>query len=245
MIKQIVHIESCGSTNAEVFRYHAKMQNKTPFVLYCDTQSKGRGMGKNKWESQSKKNLTCSIVEYPAFLSPYSHFYFSMTVALAVDDILKYMGVRSNIKWPNDVLIESKKICGILIETEMQSNSIKMMVAGIGLNVNQTDFSEHSPHAVSLKQIGIHKLKPETVLNMLIPAFNDRYRQLEAEQYSTIKENYLSRLMGYREWKSYTDGQNRFKAQIVDVRDNGILRVQKESGKTCTYEMKEIKMIGL
>src|SRR6056297_1551959 len=237
MIKQIVHIESCGSTNAEVFRYHAKMQNKTPFVLYCDTQSKGRGMGKNTWDSQSKKNLTCSIVQYPAFLSPYRHFYFSMTVALSIHDTLKNMGLNSRIKWPNDLLVNNQKICGILIESEMQNDNIRMMVAGIGININQTDFPAVYPKPVSLKSLGISHTNPKVVLNALVSAFDDRYRQIESENYSEIKQAYLKRLIGFHEWKRYETNNEVFKARITDVQDNGFLCLKHADGTHSKHEM--------
>ncbi|MFP4664195.1 MAG: biotin--[acetyl-CoA-carboxylase] ligase [Bacteroidales bacterium] len=243
MIYDINKIQSCDSTNTEAFRLKEKITKKIPFAVYCEEQTRGRGMGKNIWESEKGKNLTCSLIQYPVFLSPYRHFYFSMVVALSVYDILQNMGLQSQIKWPNDVLVDNEKICGILIESEIQNGKIQLMLAGIGININQTEFSEDCTNAVSLKQKGITHHNADTVLHLLIDAFNKRYKMLQQEKYTEIKSDYLGQLKGFQEWKYFTDGKLTCKAKIVDVRDNGYILTERADGKITEHEMKEISMI--
>ncbi len=108
-------------------------------VVITDNQTKGRGRQSNKWLSTPSKNLTFSIILYPN--SPLNQInYYSMLAGLAITDCLMEHNITAQLKWPNDVFINGKKVGGILCESKIRGEEIKSMVIGIGLNVNvQTD----------------------------------------------------------------------------------------------------------
>lgn len=126
-------------------------QAEPPMTLVCaHTQSAGRGQRGNSWESEPKKNLTCSFLFHPHDILPRQQFAISEAVALAVADTLNSYGIRAAVKWPNDIYCGEKKICGILIEHAVSSAGIERTIAGIGLNINQLLFVSDAPNPVSM-----------------------------------------------------------------------------------------------
>ena len=122
-------------------------------VVVTEHQTQGRGQMGSVWESEHSKNLMFSVFKRFKDLKVDSHFYVSMAVSLAVCDALKLFHLKQlKIKWPNDILSEQKKICGILIENVIKQERIQSSIIGVGLNVNQVNFT-NLPNAASLKQL--------------------------------------------------------------------------------------------
>ncbi|MFO7789359.1 MAG: biotin--[acetyl-CoA-carboxylase] ligase [Bacteroidales bacterium] len=240
---KIISKETCESTNSEAFRQYDLLAEKQRFVLICDEQSKGRGYGNNVWHSAPGKNLTCSLVFYPAFLRASRQFYFSMITALSIDDLLKSYSLKSVVKWPNDILMENKKIAGILIESVIQNEKIKTIVAGVGLNVNQENFSgEKEGKAISLKMAGINS-SPDIVLGNLIDNMEFWYQKLQNEECETIKKTYLGRLTGYQTWKRYKSNRGIFKAKIIDICEDGKAKMETDKAKIHLFDIKEVELL--
>jgi len=104
-------------------------------VVYTDSQTAGRGRNQNVWFSIPHKSLTFSMILYPNCLPEKINLY-SLIAGLAIADALKKYQIIAKLKWPNDVLINSKKVAGILCESKLQAGKINTLVIGIGLNVN-------------------------------------------------------------------------------------------------------------
>ena len=131
----IQYYPKLDSTNTKAWELIAeKVENGT--VIITDNQLKGRGRQANKWISIPGKSLTFSITIYPNALPSQINLY-SLIAGLAITDCLIDYGIRAQLKWPNDVLIYSKKVGGILCESKMSGGLIKSLVIGIGLNVNE------------------------------------------------------------------------------------------------------------
>lgn len=113
-------------------------------------QSRGRGQRGNSWSSSAGANLTFSVVLCPGFLETAQQFYLSKAVSLAVCDTVESFGVRPQVKWPNDIYIDGRKVAGILIENDLAGNFLSRSVVGIGINVNQTEFDPALPNPTSL-----------------------------------------------------------------------------------------------
>lgn len=131
----IQYYNELDSTNTKAWELISeKAENGT--VVITDNQLKGRGRQSNKWISIPGKSLTFSIMLYPKALPSQVNLY-SLIAGLAITDCLTDFNIQAQLKWPNDILINGKKVGGILCESKISGGVIKSMVIGIGLNVNE------------------------------------------------------------------------------------------------------------
>ena len=153
----IMWIESVDSTNEECRRHIPDIDNLS--VVSALSQASGRGQRGNTWCSAPGENLTFSVVlKFPANVTAgelepmqaYDQFVLSEIVALAVVDLLAGHDIQAKIKWPNDIYVGGRKICGILIENSLRGEWIQHSIIGIGLNVNQRNFDVTLPNPTSM-----------------------------------------------------------------------------------------------
>ena len=155
----IIWLDSIDSTNDEVKRRISDLDNLS--VLSALSQTKGRGQGDHIWISEPGSNLLFSIVlKYSSsadsvqspLLSVQAHdqIVISQITALSVVDLLAAHEIEAKIKWPNDIYVGDKKICGILIEHSVRGNWLTSSIIGIGLNVNQRNFDVNLPNPISM-----------------------------------------------------------------------------------------------
>ncbi|MEA1873092.1 MAG: biotin--[acetyl-CoA-carboxylase] ligase [Bacteroidota bacterium] len=242
MCAKIIHIDVCESSNQEALKFSELLKSKTEFGLSVKKQLAGRGMANNVWHASIGKNITASFVKYPHFLASDKQFYLSMISSLAVHDILAKIGIKSRIKWPNDILVENQKISGILIENQVSCDLIENTRIGIGLNVNENKFPFDILNPVSLIQLGVN-VSPDDLVYELADALDKWYYRLKEGQYSQIKKQYLSQLLGYKKFRKYQDDSGQFEAKIINVNELGYLILQDKSHNIREYEMKAVKMI--
>lgn len=233
----------CKSTNKEAFLQKELIKRKEKFAVYAEYQTEGRGMIDSLWKSEAGKNILISLVSYPHFLKPQKQFYFSMIIALTLYEYLEQHSLNCLIKWPNDIIVENKKIAGILIESEITKNTINFIVAGIGLNLNQREFSGEYGNPTSISRETGKEYDKEKVIDGLIKCFKKWYKTLENEKYQYIKEIYLSKLLGYNELKVYRNNNKIFEAEIIDVKENGHIVLESKNAKRKEYDLKEIELV--
>lgn len=139
---KILWLDSTDSTNAEALRKLSIIPSGT--VIAAREQTAGRGQRGNRWFAEVGKNLTFSIVlKFPQGELPAREgFRLNYLASLAVERFLEEHGVACNIKWPNDIYVRRSKICGILIENSLEGEWVSASVIGVGLNVNQREFSQ-------------------------------------------------------------------------------------------------------
>ena len=146
--QKVIYYPRLASTMA-VARQAARQGAAEGTIIIAEEQTAGKGRLKRLWLSP-KGSLALSIILYPdmSYL-PYLMMLASLAVAHSIEAIT---GLKAQLKWPNDVLINDKKVCGILIESDLRGNTVTYAIIGIGINVNfrLTDFQEISPHATSL-----------------------------------------------------------------------------------------------
>lgn len=143
--------ESLGSTNNEAKKHIADYDNLS--VIATIEQSAGRGQGTHTWYTTPGKNLTFTIVFNPENLPASEALYLTRITTLSLLSYLAARGVRARIKWPNDIWVEDKKICGILIENILEGNLVHNSIIGIGLNINESGWPEDLPNPVSLGEL--------------------------------------------------------------------------------------------
>lgn len=139
------------STNNEARRALEGLDNLS--VIAAVGQSAGRGQGDHTWYASPGKNITATVVLKPENLPAGDYLFVTRVTTLALLSYLKDRGVQARIKWPNDIWVEDRKICGILIENILDGARMKACLLGIGLNINEEGWPENLPNPVSLKEL--------------------------------------------------------------------------------------------
>jgi len=201
-------------------------------VVITDYQTEGRGRFGRTWTSGQGVNLLFSIILQPP-LPPEHLGLVSLVVGLAVaETVEKYAEpALSAVKWPNDVLLNDKKCCGILLESIVQSQNVptSIVVAGVGLNVNQDTFpDEISPHATSmLLESGRFLPRAELMCHLLL-IMERHYQTLLSEGFEALKQSYHARLYGlHQPAQAAVIGSNeQLHGTITGISDTGALLFQ-------------------
>ena len=242
----IEKIQETTSTND--YLAHLCNQHKTQefYTVIANVQTAGKGQRGNTWESETGKNLLFSIVIYPTALEAKHQFYLSMLTAVSIIEALENYTSGFNIKWPNDIYWDNKKIAGILIENELQGKYISQSIIGIGLNVNQESFLGDAPNPISLKQIIGVDIDREELFLKITKNIVASYRLLEEDfekMSSTLRILYLRKLFRRNGYYPYRDGEGVFMAQFEHIDSYGHLYLQDEKGKIRRYAFKEVEFI--
>ncbi len=216
-------------------------------VIQALEQSAGKGQRGNRWESEVGKNLLMSMILYPAWLAPHKIFDLNLVISLAIVKALEtFLSTHDiAIKWPNDILIERKKVCGILIENQLEGRVLKNSVVGIGLNVNQHIFPQQLlSKAASLKSFLQKDLSVSEVRDILLSKVELYYTRLQAGEHSALKLQYLTYLYGFRQTVRLMIDGKIYTALIQGVDDTGRLMVG-IAGKTQAYNTQEMVWVDL
>jgi BirA family biotin operon repressor/biotin-[acetyl-CoA-carboxylase] ligase len=203
----------------------------------------GRGQGDHSWSSEPGMNLTGSLVVFSGLPAARDQFDLSRLCSLAAVDFLELFldGVR--IKWPNDLYYQDRKIGGILIETAIMGNLLRSAILGIGLNINQVNFSPDIPNPVSIKLVtGIH-YDLEPLDELLLEALKNRLIAIDLDGRDTFRQEYLARLYRYREFAPYRAEGGWFRGRILDVDPMGHLIMDDESGHRRSFDFQEVEYI--
>jgi BirA family transcriptional regulator, biotin operon repressor / biotin---[acetyl-CoA-carboxylase] ligase len=237
------HYEKVSSTNdlASVILRDEKPPEGT--VITASFQEGGRGQKGNSWHSEPGKNLLMSIILYPAMVRPEEQFVISQAVSLAVYDLVSALAPYVKIKWPNDIYVRDDKIAGILIENSIMGSAISSTVAGIGLNVNQTKFSDALANPVSLAQVTGTEYDISTVTGELLSLLDMRYAMVINGKSGDLAEAYHNSLYRCGEWHCYADRNGEFRGMIERVAPGGLLMVRRETGQVTGYAFREIDYI--
>lgn len=151
MESNIIWLKSTDSTNSELRRRLDQSGNLS--IVAAEMQSAGRGQGEHTWHSAPGQNLTFSILLRHNCLKGSDALAVTSIMALGIRDYLKTKGIEPWIKWPNDIWVGEKKICGILVENTIHAGMIDFSIVGVGLDINQTDWPSELPNPVSLKDL--------------------------------------------------------------------------------------------
>lgn len=229
-------VERTHSTNTLLKELAA--QGNPPEFIYAGYQTAGRGQTGNSWESEEGKNLLCSIL-----LPPDKNLYFlNIAVSVAVCRAVTGYGLPVTgltIKWPNDIYWQDKKVAGILVENAIIGNEIKYSIAGIGLNVNQTEWKSDAPNPISLRQITGQTYDIDRLMQDLLEAVQDVLQEPEEAIWAEYK-THLYRKEGF--WP-FEDRNGRLEARIEDVLPTGEIVLRTPNGQLHQYGFKQIKYI--
>jgi len=177
--KHIHHYYKIGSTNSVAMDAAASGAPEGS-VFLAEQQTAGRGRGGNQWYSARSAGVYCSMVLRPA-LPPSDVLILSLAAALAVQAAVQEIDDRIalDLKWPNDLLSEGKKFCGILTEMNAEVTRVRYVVAGVGINVNQTSFpADLQASATSLRLVTGTEHSRLQLCAALLKSLDREYRQL-------------------------------------------------------------------
>ena len=145
----IIWLKETESTNRYAREHIYELDNLS--VVAALYQSAGKGQGNHVWHSEPGANMLISIILKDVPVRPSEQVKISDMTAASVVELLESHGIKAWIKPPNDIWVDTKKICGILIEHSLRGNHISWTIIGIGLNVNQTSFPDDLPNPTSMK----------------------------------------------------------------------------------------------
>ena len=203
------HFYKIGSTNTSAMSAAAEGAPEGS-VFLAEEQLAGRGRGSNSWESPRSTGIYCSVVLRPD-LPPSEVLHLSLATGLAVQAAIQQVDSRvvADLKWPNDLLIDGKKLCGILTEMNAEATRVRYIVVGIGLNVNQTNFPAELP-AISLRQVTGSEWSRVEMLAALLKSLDREYRQLVEDR--GARESILRR---------FTENSSWVKGKAVRIEETG------------------------
>ena len=216
-------------------------------VVRAIEQTAGKGQPGNHWESEPKMNITMSLLLRPEFLSIVDHFFISIAVSLGITDYLADKKIEDVcIKWPNDIYVGNKKICGILIENTIIGHTIDSSIVGIGLNINQEKFLSDAPNPISLTNITNKTYDLSTELHLLCNSLLRRYAMLANGNHAGLRDEYIARLYRFNQMADYKlpSADTIFKAKIIDVAPEGRLIMECANGKIMKFAFKEVEFVN-
>jgi BirA family biotin operon repressor/biotin-[acetyl-CoA-carboxylase] ligase len=232
------HYYKIGSTNVTAMSAAADGAPEGS-VFLAEEQTAGRGRGAHAWHSTRSAGIYCSVVLRPV-LPPSEVLVLSLAAGLAVDEAIQQMDsrVQLDLKWPNDVLIGGKKVCGILTEMNAEITQVRYVVVGIGINVNQASFPEELDGlATSLRLQSGSEWSRVELAAALLKSLHREYRKFLEEP--DAKKSILRRFAERSSWVSgkavriedvgsSSDGV--FEGITEGLDDRGFLRVRTARG---------------
>lgn len=240
----IIKLDAIDSTNAYL-RQLSTVENLEDFtIVIAKSQTAGKGQMGTKWDSEDGKNLTFSVFKKVSCLEKEEQFYISMATSLAIYNALKRFYIpRLAIKWPNDILSENQKICGILIENVIKNSKMTAAIIGIGINVNQVDFPEII-NASSLKKItGIHYDLDEVMHEIAnqLKIYSDYITNRSLE---LLKAEYESLLFRKNKPSTFKTASGELMMGFIQgVSEEGKLCILLEDEIVETFDLKEVKLL--
>lgn len=253
----IIWLESVDSTNKEAQRHISGIDNLS--VVSAFHQTEGRGQRGNTWSGEPGKNLLFSVVlkfsdtAFEGGLLPemdaHDQFVISEAAALSVVDLLAENDIEAKIKWPNDIYVGNRKICGILIENSLKGVSLSHSITGVGINVNQVSFDPSLPNPTSMGlETGVRY-----DLNELLERYMEIFRQYLSRYcnphggYARLRRLYLSQMWRKGEMSDFIDRtrdqETPFKGTIEGLSDIGHLLIKTEEGELREFSFQEISYV--
>jgi len=241
---KIIKLNAIDSTNAYLKQLSTEQSLEDYTVVSAQEQTAGRGQMGTSWRSEASKNLTVSVYKKVPFVKFEEQYFISIVTALAVSATLKKLKLPNvRIKWPNDILSESLKISGTLIENLVKNNQLKTAIIGIGLNVNQKYF-EALPQAASVHVITGKLYAVDEVLDIMLKQLQNYFSRLEDRELGGLKSEYENQLFRIHKPSTFllASGEH-LTGYINGVNLKGHLEILTEDAVLKTYGMKDIRLL--
>ena len=239
---QIFRLESVPSTNSYVAERVQTLDNLSVVTARC--QSDGRGQRGNHWLAEPGENLTFSVLlKFPeGRLEARQQMRLTALATVALRDCLRDdYGIPAVIKWPNDIYVHDRKICGMLIENGLTGRWITRSILGIGLNVNQTEWDPSLVNPTSMRRICGQTYDLDDVLKRFLDRLWILLIDLTEE---SLWQRYTAELYRLGDRHAWSDAAGRhFFGTIKGVRKDGRLEILCDDGIPRRFAFKEIQYV--
>ncbi|MCH2031932.1 MAG: biotin--[acetyl-CoA-carboxylase] ligase [Tenacibaculum sp.] len=242
---QLIKLNATASTNSflKELSVDSNLDNFT--VVMADKQTLGRGQMNTVWVSEPYKNLMFSVYVKFNDLEIKDQTFLNYAVAISMYEVLSEYGLpKLAVKWPNDILSEKKKVCGILIENILKGKNINASIIGIGLNVNQESFPKELPDASSLKMILKKDFDLDELLKRITSKLKENMELLIDNKFESLESKYLNVLYKKNIPSMFKDTRNvMFMGKIIGVNtSNGKLQIELSDETIKEFALKEVSL---
>lgn len=236
-VKNHIQLDDVSSTNLYLRKLIKDKSINENILVSTNYQEKGRGQRSNIWESEKNMNILISFL-YVHTTNNYDLFKFNMLISLAIYDFLsKYFKTGLKIKWPNDLMINNKKIAGVLVQN-IESNF--KSIIGVGININQKEFKNFSPRATSFS----NELNKEFNRNALILELMNNFENylINYFQFNDLKNSYMLKIYKFKQQTNFLNNLKQFKGEIMNFNSSGEIII-KRGDEFLSFKNGEVKMI--
>ena len=242
----VVYYDEIDSTNN---RAKEAGDNKAPHgtLFVADMQVAGKGRRGRVWQSPAGSSIYMTILLYPE-ISPLKAPQLTLVMAIAVAEGIKEVtGLDTKIKWPNDIVVNGRKICGILTEMSTEIDYINHVVIGAGINVNQDDFPEDIRKTASSLKMELGKqVKRSELIAAIMKSFEKDYEIfVKTEDLSGLQELYNSMLVNLDRDVKVLEPGNEYEAHALGINKTGELIVRTAEGEEKEIYAGEVSVRGV
>lgn len=240
--KKVHFLDEVESTNT--LAKQEAMLNSEGTIFLAEAQTGGRGRLGRNWNSQPGKGIWCSVLLKPN-LRPVAASQFPLITAVAIAEALHTSGVDAQIKWPNDLLIAGKKVCGILTELGAEMDKINYLVIGFGLNVKHqfSDFPEDIRSIATSLEIALsQEVDRVQILTQILYQLEKRYLQFLQEGFEPIRQLWKEHTCTLgKEIKVSQWNQPPLFGKALDLNSDGTLLLELIDGQVITVQSGEVQ----
>jgi BirA family transcriptional regulator, biotin operon repressor / biotin---[acetyl-CoA-carboxylase] ligase len=245
---QVCHaFDVLASTNASM---HARGRLGDPegTVVLADQQTAGRGQADKMWISPPRCNLYVSVLLRPS-IAPMQAPLISLLAAGALVDTLRQQGAVCGIKWPNDVLIQQRKVAGILAEMAMHQETVEFVVVGMGVNVNMTQEALEThlgPIAQTATSVQIalgHEVSREALLAALMASLEQWYHRFITHGETSLQEAWEARSVMHGRRITARTTEATWEGTAAGIDHAGRLRLRRDDGVLVTLASAEVRFL--
>ncbi len=244
--REVVFLEKIGSTNVEA-RVLAEKGFRHGTLVVADTQTGGKGRRGRSWHSPKGSSIAMSLILKPQLEAKYASM-LTLVQAMAVTKAMEEVcGLEARIKWPNDILVNEKKVCGILTEMNLEMTEVSSIIIGTGINVNQESFPEDiSEIATSLK---IEKKRTQSradLIERICELFEEYFEMfMETKDLTGFLEEYNAHLISRGRKVKVLDPKGEFSGEALGINDLGELLVKRDDGRITNVYAGEVSVRGI
>lgn len=254
-ISQAIHTEWAGktvhfvketdSTNSWIRRL-AKEGAESGTLAVAEFQSEGRGRFNRKWEAPQGSSIMMTLLLRPEF-PPQHASMLTLVMGLSVARAIEKLDFKVSIKWPNDVVISRKKICGILTEMGTKGNEIDYVLIGVGINVNLKEFPEEmQDKATSLMLESGREFDRSQIIGLIMEQFEENYEKfIKTCDFTYLMEDYERILTNMGQSVRVLDGKKSFEGISRGINKKGELLVERKNGTISEVCAGEVSVRGL
>lgn len=241
--KKVVHLESVNSTND----YAKEIANRVPggTLVISEEQKKGKGRLGKSWKSKAGEGIWMSLIIKPK-IEPFKAPFLTLVAGASIVKALDTLGVNATVKWPNDIILNGKKICGILTELSAEMERVNYVVVGIGINVKTLEFPEDiKEKATSLYKEG-HEISRVDIVRQICIEFEKLYKGyiLDGNKKDTLK--ICKKYSAIINRPIYVLKNNKKElVTCIDINESGNLVIKDKNGQVREIMSGEISIRGI